>query len=79
MTATAPAVARQLINPFPLVRYYARQALEALRGQGCAVDLDRSNSEIAAAVRACVPGAFAGTELVPASAPGHGSNEVDED
>jgi predicted CXXCH cytochrome family protein len=78
-TATAPAVARQLVNPFPLVRYYARQALETLRGQDCAVDLDRPSPEIAAAVRACVPAAFAGAELIPASAPGHGSNEVDED
>ena len=53
-----PAVARQLVNPFPLVRYYARRALEALRGQDCAVDLDRPTPEIAAAVRACVPEAF---------------------
>ena len=29
--AVAP-IARQLVNPFPLVRYYARRALEALRG-----------------------------------------------
>ena len=36
VTAAAPAVARQLVNPFPLVRYYARRALEALRGQECA-------------------------------------------
>ena len=40
-TAAVPAIARQLVNPFPLVRYYARRALEALRGQDCAVDLDR--------------------------------------
>ena len=32
-TAALPGVARQLVNPFPLVRYYARRALEALRGQ----------------------------------------------
>ncbi len=56
----APAVARQLINPYPLVRYYARRALAALRGADCAVDLDRPTAEIAAAVRACVPEAFAG-------------------
>jgi hypothetical protein len=77
VTAMAPGVARQLVNPFPLVRYYARQALEGLRGQPCAVDLDRPSPEIAAAVRACE--AFAGAEVVPASAPGRGSNEVDED
>jgi hypothetical protein len=72
-------VARQLVNPFPLVRYYARRALEALRGQDCAVDLDRPTPEIAAAVRACVPEAFPGSETVPAAVPGHGGNEIDED
>jgi hypothetical protein len=79
VTAAAPAVARQLVNPFPLVRYYARGALEALRGQDCAVDLDRPTSEIAAAVRACIPEALPGSEAVPAAVPGHGGNEVDED
>ncbi len=39
--ALVSAVARQLINPFPLVRYYARGALAALGDAGCAVDLDR--------------------------------------
>jgi predicted CXXCH cytochrome family protein len=79
VAAAAPAVARQLVNPFPLVRYYARRALEALRGQDCAVDLDRPTSEIAAAVRACVPEAFPGKEVPTASVPVHGGNEVDED
>ena len=55
--AAIPGVARQLVNPFPLVRYYARAALEALRGP-CPVDLDQGAAEIAAAVRACVPKAF---------------------
>jgi predicted CXXCH cytochrome family protein len=76
----APAVARQLTNPFPLVRYYARRALEALHGP-CPVDLDRDTAEIAAAVRRCVPDAFPGA--LPASATGptptHGNDAPDED
>ena len=80
VTAAAPDVARQLVNPFPLVRYYARRALEALRGQDCSVDLDRPTSEIAAAVRACVPEAFAaGPPLPTGGAPARGGNDVDED
>jgi predicted CXXCH cytochrome family protein len=80
VTAAAPAVARQLVNPFPLVRYYARRALEALRGQDCAVDLDRPTPEIAAAVRACVPEAFAVGPPPPTdAAPVRGGNDVDED
>jgi predicted CXXCH cytochrome family protein len=66
-----PVVARQLLNPFPLVRYYADRALSALRGQPCAVDLDRPTAEIEAAVRRCVPDAWkgAGVESVPSVAP----------
>jgi predicted CXXCH cytochrome family protein len=81
VTAAAPAVARQLVNPFPLVRYYARRALEALRGQTCAVDLDRPTTEIAAAVRACVPEAFEAGSPVPTAptAAARGGNDVDED
>jgi predicted CXXCH cytochrome family protein len=75
-----PGVARQLVNPFPLVRYYARKALAALRGEDCAVDLDRPDAEIAAAVRACVPAAFAGEPTaVPAGAAGHERDVPDED
>src|SRR5262249_38390762 len=33
-----PAVARQLTSPIPLVRYYARKALEEIRGAPCDVD-----------------------------------------
>jgi predicted CXXCH cytochrome family protein len=57
-TRATAAVARQLINPYPLVRYYAQRALAGLRGADCAVDLDRPAAEIAAAVRVCVPDAF---------------------
>jgi predicted CXXCH cytochrome family protein len=69
-TAATAAVARQLVNPFPLVRHYARHALAALRGVDCPIDLDRPTSEIAEAVRACVPDAF------PAGTPRAGGGEA---
>ncbi|HVV52209.1 MAG TPA: cytochrome c3 family protein, partial [Polyangia bacterium] len=72
-------VARQLTNPFPLVRYYARKALAALRGQDCAVDLDRPTAEIAAAVRACVPAAFPEGAAPPAATPVRQHDVPDED
>jgi hypothetical protein len=55
VTAALPAAARQLTNPFPLVRYYARRAVEQLRGAPCDVDLDRATPDIEAAARRCVP------------------------
>jgi predicted CXXCH cytochrome family protein len=78
-TDAIPAIARQLVNPFPLVRFYAARALAALRGGGCPVDLDRPTAEIAAAVRACVPGAFPDGAPTPTAAPGRGSEVPDED
>ena len=81
--AAAPAIARQLVNPFPLVRYYARRALEALGAPACAVDSERPTAEIQVAVRACVPEAFAAGSASPdlpaAAAPTRGGNDVDED
>src|SRR4029079_10549409 len=49
----APAVARLLVNPFPVVRYYARRALETLHGP-CSIDLERSSADVAAAARGCI-------------------------
>jgi predicted CXXCH cytochrome family protein len=80
--ALVSAVARQLINPFPLVRYYARSALAALGDAGCAIDLDRPTPEIVAAVRACVPEAFpsgAPEARTSGAPPARGSNVPDED
>jgi predicted CXXCH cytochrome family protein len=68
--AALPAAARQLTNPFPLVRHYARRAVDAIRGGPCAVDLDRATPEIQAAARRCVPEAFQGPP--PASGSGGG-------
>ncbi|MES1209033.1 MAG: cytochrome c3 family protein [Pseudomonadota bacterium] len=77
-TDAVTPIARQLVNPFPLVRYYARRALAALRGADCAVDLDRPVTEIAAAVRACVPDAFGG-EAAPRDHSAPGPDVPDED
>ena len=70
VAAALPAAARQLENPIPLVRYYARRAVDALRGAPCDVDLDRTTPEIEAAARRCVPEAFAG--VAPGVVPSDG-------
>jgi hypothetical protein len=75
--ALAP-IARQLVNPIPLVRYYARRAVDAIRGAPCAVDLDRTTAEIEAAARRCVPGAW-GTSPGPAPAARAGAASDDND
>lgn len=49
-------VARWLVHPTPLVRYHAKKAFDALAPEPCPVSLDESVEQIAAAVRACVPG-----------------------
>src|SRR4051812_40251073 len=75
-----PGIARQLANPFPLVRYYAKRAVDALADRPCAVDLDRTTPEIVAAARACAPAAF--PEPVPAALPAKSrtrSDDTDED
>jgi predicted CXXCH cytochrome family protein len=71
-----PAVARQLANPFPLVRYYARRAVDALAPRPCPVDLDRTTPEIVAAARACVPAAF--PEATPAALPEKRRSQMDD-
>jgi predicted CXXCH cytochrome family protein len=45
-----PALAPHLAHPYPLVRYYARHALERLTGAPVPVDVDRPAAEVAAAV-----------------------------
>jgi hypothetical protein len=77
------AAARQLANPVPLVRYYARHAVDAL-GPPCAVDLDRATPEIEEAARRCVPEAFpagpaAARSLAPAAGARGRADGFDED
>jgi predicted CXXCH cytochrome family protein len=75
MRAALPVVARQLANPFPLVRYFARKAVGQIRGAPCDVDLDRPLPEILAAARRCVPEMEGG----PAAAGPARADEPDED
>ena len=83
VSAGLAPVARQLTNPFPLVRYYARRAVEQLRGAPCDVDLDRPTPEIELAARRCVPQAFATSPAVtpapPVSRARGGGDAFDED
>jgi predicted CXXCH cytochrome family protein len=74
----APALARQLVNPIPLVRHWAERALAASRGAPCALDLGRPTAEIRAAAERCVPGAFTGAEAATAP-PSRVATEPDED
>jgi predicted CXXCH cytochrome family protein len=80
--AALPVVARQLVNPYPLVRYYAKRAVAAIRGAPCDVDLDRATPEIEAAARRCVPAAWpdrpARAPSATAAAPARAA-DVDED
>jgi hypothetical protein len=41
-------VAEQMLNPYPLVRYYARQALGRIAGRACDVSLDQDDARIRA-------------------------------
>jgi predicted CXXCH cytochrome family protein len=47
MTAAMPAIAHELVNRYPLVRYFAKEALARLAGRPCEVDLDQDDAEIA--------------------------------
>lgn len=51
--SAAPALARELANEYPLLRAYARQALEQVTGQPCAVDLDGDVGDIRRAAASC--------------------------
>jgi predicted CXXCH cytochrome family protein len=77
--AALPAVARQLANPFPLVRYYARKAVGAIRGAPCDVDVERPVAEIEAAARRCVPELTTPPAAAPPRAAPGGGDEPDED
>ena len=71
------------MNPIPLVRYYARRAVDQIRGAPCGVDLDRAAAEIEAAARRCVPGAWPAGGTAAAAAPpvraGTAAEENDDD
>jgi predicted CXXCH cytochrome family protein len=50
LPAATPALAAALAHPYPLVRYYARRALERLRGAPIPVDLEQDAADIRVAV-----------------------------
>jgi predicted CXXCH cytochrome family protein len=81
--AALPEAARAFTNPFPLVRQYARRAVDEIRGTPCDVDLDRSAPEIEGAARRCVPAALpsASPATGAPARPGHarGGEAFDED
>jgi predicted CXXCH cytochrome family protein len=52
--ASAPLVAKHLTHPYPAVRFFARSALEAIKGHACAFDLDADASTIEEAARRCL-------------------------
>jgi predicted CXXCH cytochrome family protein len=68
-----PAVARQLVNPYPLVRHYAQKAVGQLRGAPLDLDVERPLAEIEAAARRL------GLEVGAAAPPAARADGVDED
>jgi hypothetical protein len=69
-------VARQVLNPFPLVRYYARKALGEISGRPCDIDPERPIAEIQAALGRCLPALRVGAR----GQAGHrDGDELDED
>src|SRR5262249_40189061 len=49
--AAAPLIVPLLANPYPLVRHFARRALEQIEGRPLAIDLDGPADEILATAR----------------------------
>src|SRR5262249_47809594 len=43
-------IMHELVNPYPLVRYFARAAVESITGEKCAVDLDADDESIRAQI-----------------------------
>jgi predicted CXXCH cytochrome family protein len=55
--ADAPSVARETVNAYPLVRQYAKDALEKILARRCDVDVSDDAATIERAVRACLAAA----------------------
>jgi predicted CXXCH cytochrome family protein len=76
----APSVARALSADLPLVRQYARDALELVLGKACGIHLDGELAEIEREADACFVSAGFAAVAWPAPASGsRGSLEVPED
>src|SRR5262249_20230313 len=57
--ASAPLAAKHLTHPYPAVRFYARDALEAILGRPCDVDLDADAPVLEQAARRCLENCLA--------------------
>jgi predicted CXXCH cytochrome family protein len=78
--ALAPSVARALAVDLPLVRQYAKDALELLLGKSCPIRLEAQLADIERVADACLVSAGFTAQAWPAPAPGsRGSVEVPED
>jgi predicted CXXCH cytochrome family protein len=53
VTSAAPQVARLLTSPYPLARRFAAQALTAMLGQPCAIEVDASAADTKQALARC--------------------------
>lgn len=49
-----PLVAGQMLNPYPIVRFYAQQGINELLGKPCAVDVNDEQISIRNATNACL-------------------------
>ncbi len=70
--AAVPVLARQLASKYPLLRYWARHALERITGKHVEIDLDAPEAEIAASASR-----LAGAALSPARSEGGGGDDED--
>ena len=75
--ASAGRVARGLLSPVPLVRYWARDALTRMTGVPCTVNLHQETSAIEAEARAWL--GPLGHTLDPSPLPGGAPLDVDEE
>jgi predicted CXXCH cytochrome family protein len=63
-----PAIARELLDDYPLVREWARRALVSIRGR-CDVDLSASDEVISREARACAGASAEAESLSPSATP----------
>ena len=68
-----PAIARELLDDYPLVREWAKRALVALRGR-CDVDLSADDATIEAQARTC-----SGAPVLPPKSQAPAPHSADED
>ena len=77
----ATAIARQLVNEYPLVRAFAARALDEALGANCKIDVTTDAAQIEQGARACLATAGLRDSAWPGGVPPvhGGDNEVPED